>query len=89
MTPAGIEPATFRFVAQHLKPLCYRGAIRDLLYHHINISSKVVYRNCLILVNYGQSCVTVPGFVLRRFAIRPTNKGLKKILNFPEHSRKF
>jgi len=49
----------------------------------------VVYRNCLILVNYGQSCVTVPGFVLRRFAIRPTNKGLKKILNFPEHSRKF
>ena len=23
--PAGIEPATFRFVAQHLKPQCYRG----------------------------------------------------------------
>ena len=26
MTPAGIEPATFRFVAQHLKPLCHRGS---------------------------------------------------------------
>ena len=25
LTPAGIEPATFQFVAQHLKPLCYRG----------------------------------------------------------------
>jgi len=26
MTPAGIEPATFRFVAQHL---CYRGPHRN------------------------------------------------------------
>jgi len=25
LTPAGIEPATFRFVARHLKPLCYHG----------------------------------------------------------------
>ena len=27
MSPAGIEPATFRFVAMHLKPLCYRGPL--------------------------------------------------------------
>ena len=27
VTPSGIEPATFRFVAQHLKPLCHRGPL--------------------------------------------------------------
>ena len=26
MTPTGIEPATFRFVTQHLSHLCYRGS---------------------------------------------------------------
>jgi hypothetical protein len=25
MTSSGIEPATFQFVAQYIKPLCYRG----------------------------------------------------------------
>ena len=36
MAPSGIEPATFRSVAQHLNPMCYRGPrLKTVVYKYL------------------------------------------------------
>jgi hypothetical protein len=55
MTPAGIEPATFRFLAQHLNPLnaelnpiCYLLALLEA--HHILHVSRIRVNHCATAV---------------------------------------
>jgi len=55
MTPAGIEPATFRFVAQHLNPLnaelnpiCHLLALLGA--HHILHVSRIRVNHCATAV---------------------------------------
>jgi len=49
MTPAGIEPATFRFVAQHLNHWCYRGPRKDFKIGNIPMTPAGIFFKILSL----------------------------------------
>ena len=42
MTPAGIEPATFQFVAQNLNHLCHRGPLSASFMKNILFEQKKI-----------------------------------------------
>jgi len=50
LTPAGIEPATFRFVAQHLNP---HIIVYDLIFDFICISAIFIKTNTFIFLKMG------------------------------------
>ena len=66
MTPAGIEPATFRFVAQQLNPLCYSGPHNEAVYQ-LFIDFKKAYGSVRrqvwynILIEFGNPLKLVGG----------------------------
>jgi len=68
MTPAGIEPATFRFVAQHLNH-CATAVphyINNALYNYC-ISKKGLLEECNKEEHVKETGVATTSFMKRRF----------------------
>jgi len=62
LTPAGIEPATFRFVAQHLNH--YATAVPNMIYRGGYMYIRCIYITINVLMSSNWSCIATSDSII-------------------------